>query len=250
MRRLLVLLIICLPLPVRAIVNIEAVRPKKSETGYTGQFKFEMGGSSGNTEKFRAGLGHNSVWNTGDYQNFVLLSYNYGESFEIKDTNKSFLHLRHVRPIQEDVFWELYTQSQTDEFKRLRLRALAGVGGRWELEQELTLWAIGAGLFYSHEELTEKGLLPEGTEDTARGNFYLSLKTQPDASLTGVLAIYFQPKLDEMSDHHAFASAMLKADWNESLAFAVEAELSHDNRPPEGVKKTDTTYTSSLIYKL
>ena len=250
LRGLLILLLVVSSFSAVAIVNTETVRPKPDELGYKGQVKFDLGGKSGNTEKFKAGLGHNSVWNNGAYQNFLLMSYNYGESFEVKDTNKSFFHVRHVRPIKEDVFWELYGQSQTDEFKRLKLRGLAGVGGRWEYGFEPARVALGAGLFYSHEELKETSLAKGETEDTGRGNFYVSLKTQPKAGLTGILTLYFQPKLDEMSDHHAYASGMLKADWNESLAFAIEAELAHDNRPPAGVEKTDTTYSSSLIWKL
>ena len=233
-----------------AIVNIEAVRPKPGELGYKGQFKFDLGGSSGNTEQFKVGLGHNSVWNKGEYQNFVLLSYNYGESFAVKDTDKSLLHLRHVRPVKKSLSWEIYGQSQTDEIKKLKLRTLGGVGGRWETKTDVVLWAMGAGAFYSYEELNAVAGLKSETEGVGRGNFYVSMNAQPVTGLTSVLTIYFQSKLDEWADHHGFAKAMLKAEWSESLAAALEAELAYDSRPPAAVKKTDTTYFTSLIWKL
>lgn len=232
------------------IVNVEAVRPRVEDLGYKGEARFELNGGAGNSDRIYGGLGHSSVWNSGLSQQFILVNYRYGESQGIKDTSESLVHLRHVRPVAPLRFWEGYIQSQTNQFNRLRFRGLAGGGWRWELpEIECITYALGAGVYYSHDEVYETGLLSSEQENTARANFYFSLRSTDLKDVTAIFVLYFQPKVEQLDDYLLLSSGILKMNWTENLALALEATVTHDNYPPATVKKTDMNYISSLVVK-
>lgn len=237
-------------LSAQTIVNVEAVRPKIDEMGYKAEAKLEFNGSAGNSEKFYTGFGHSSVWNFGVSQQFILMSFRYGESQGVKDANESFLHLRHVKPLAPQRFWETYTQTQTNQFNRLRLRGLIGGGWRWELpESNKVGYAFGVGGYYSHEEIYEVGLFEAEKEDMVRANMYFSLKTIETKQLTSLFIFYFQPRSEQLKDYLLFATSILRVFCTEDLIFSIEATITHDNIPPATVKKTDLNYISSFILK-
>ncbi len=232
----------------QSIVNIESIRPRVSDLGYKGDAKIEFNGNSGNSERIYMGLGHNSVWNYGVSQQFFLLNYRYGESQGIKDANESFLHLRHVKPLTEYRLLETYIQTQTNQFNRLRFRGLTGGGWRWELTHDENVnYALGTGLYFSHEEIYETSNYSAFQENMARGNLYLSAKSDGKNDVTSVLVFYYQPRMDQVKDFLILVTGLIRVKWTEKTSLSFEATLSHDSIPPPTVRPTDINYVSSLL---
>lgn len=227
----------------QAIVNIESSRPTSGNEGVSGDFSLKGFGSSGNTEKYSISAQSNTLWRRGSASNFFILSYVYGQSSGVKDQNQAFMHIRHVESFEPRWSWELFSQLQSDEFRRLKWRFLAGGGLRHELRrlQDGALY-LGAGAFYSREEISETSLVSKQSETTARGNLYVSYRQGLDGPIRMAGTLYFQPRYDRFRDFHLLWDSQMTVRMNETISLLVELKVAHDNEPPRDVEKTDVTY--------
>jgi putative salt-induced outer membrane protein YdiY len=235
-----------LPSLAHAIVNMESVHLGKPEQGFSGNFDLSIDAQYGNTEKSTASTGMKLQWAEDKNTDFVLASYSYGESGGVKDTNKSFVHLRHIHQIDDSIAWEAFTQLSSNEFTRLNLRALLGGGARLTLGKISDKHAIylGLGGFYEREELdVETSGSDTKIEKTFRGNGYLVMKYQFNPYVTMVSATYYQPALDEFSDYRAIENASLVSQLTDELSLQLAVDIQHDSKPAPDVKKTDTSVT-------
>jgi putative salt-induced outer membrane protein YdiY len=219
---------------------------------FAGQLNLAVSGKNGNTRNFKAGLGGRLQWFETDYTRFIVLNHEYGESADVQDTDKSFLHLRHIEYYSDALAWELFAQLERNEFTRLSLRALAGAGVRWTLLQQPVNHAfdLGLGAFYSAEELDETpGTTDGGRDNVTRGNIYLvyKYKISDNARLTNTA--YYQPSIEEASDYRLLDQFGLQVDLNASLTLNISIDVAKDNQPPQNIKATDASYTTSLGYK-
>lgn len=236
----------------QAVVNIEDIRPGEPQEGYSGNAKLAIGGESGNTDKLAIDAGGRLQWHREHITNFAILNYTYGESRGVRDTNKSFLHLRHIREVGPTRAYEAFTQLETDEFARLSLRTLIGGGARFTLQQDpgVVSTHIGLGLFYSVEELDEQpGLTDDGRSDLWRVNLYLSHKRRLNDQMQFVSTTYYQPAIGEPGDYRLLEQAALNIKMTEGLVFKIGLDIAHDNRPPQTVQKTDTSYSTGIEYQ-
>ena len=239
---------------VNAIVNIESMQLGKSDRAkdFAGQLNLAINGKNGNTSNFKAGLGGRAQWFKPGYTRFIVVNYEYGESSDVKDTDKSFLHIRHIADITPDFAWEVFAQLERNEFTRLSVRALAGGGVRWGLieqpvNHELDL---GLGAFYSVEKLDEQaGTTDGGRDELARGNIYLVYKYKISDHARLSNTVYYQPAFEEASDYRLLDQFGLQVDLTDRLSLNVSIDVAKDNQPPQNIKKTDSSYTTSLAYQ-
>ncbi len=242
---------LCWTLPAEAIVNVEDIHLGRPDPGFSGHLELGANGASGNTETknylastrlqhYRQGL-----------TRFLTMSYTYGESFEVASEEKSFMHARLIKELSRHWAFDLFAQAESDRFARLNLRALAGGGMRLDAmpdNQRVNL-LFGAGVFYSHEDIDdESGATDAGESNFWRGNFYLVYKHKLAEHVNLSYTAYVQPRVDEVKDFRVLEQAGLVMKLNERLSLKIGINVAHDNRPPAGVTKTDTSYTSSLRY--
>lgn len=248
------LLLILFSQPVIAIVNIENMRvgSDKQLSGFVGKMSFDVNGKNGNTNKIKAGFGSRLQWYQKEATYFIVLNYEYGESADIRDTDKSFLHLRSIWRKSDFLSWELFTQLESNEFTRLTLRALLGGGARFNLMSDSDTHAmyLGLGGFRSKEKLDEQvGTTDAGESYVSRANLYLVYKyiISKHSRLTNTL--YYQPDINEASDYRLLKQFGLQVDINDHLAFKVSLDIVHDNKPPQNIKKTDISYITGFEYR-
>ena len=238
-------------LPAAAIVNVEGMRVGQPELGFSGNIDLSISGKRGNTDKDEYGLDAR-IQNSSDTTTyFVVASYDYGEVSDVSNTNKTFIHARHVEQFQPDKAWEAFVQAEENEFARLSFRGLIGVGMRFtlaETAERLGLY-LGAGAFWSRETLDQRaGLTDHGTESFARANLYLVYKHKLNSQLSLVSTTYYQPRLSETSDFRALEQAGLAVKMTDNLSLKLSLDVAHDSRPPQSIDKTDTSYNTSLSY--
>ncbi len=241
------ILFMCVPVAPASILNIEGMRKGFDQAeGWSGSFKMDLGGSSGNTDKFNAALGVLAQHRRDGAVNLITFSGDYAETSGSRDTNKQTVHLRHTQDWKDQIAWEAFTQWQRNEFTKLTRRALIGGGLRWDLMQR-DRKESGARLYLGTGAFAEnQSYRAESDRNTIRANLYLSavMPVFADSSLSGTL--YFQPAFDDPGDHRATAALGFSVPMSESLSLELSLNVTHDSRPAVGVEKTDIEYLTGI----
>ena len=234
-----------------AIVNIESLHTGEPQPGYSGTVNVSVDGQSGNTDKLSVNAGARLQWHGGAVTNFAILRYNYGETSGVEDTNKLFSHARHIHQISDKTAYEGFVQAERNTFNRLSFRGLLGGGLRLKLSEipDKKSLHLGVGGFFSRETLEKRaGTTDGGSKNTWRVNTYLNYVQQLNDSVRVLSTTYYQPAIDDFSDYRLLEDATLSVKMTDSLSLNVSLDLAHDSKPPQAVKKTDTTYGTGIEY--
>ncbi len=238
--------------PASAIVDIEDLRVEKPEPGFSGRLALAADGQSGNTDKSAISFGTRLQWYHEPATDFIVVNYDVAETDGVKDTDRSFLHARHIQDFSERHAWEAFGQVQKDKFTRLSSRELLGGGLRFGFlrgNENLSLIA-GAGAFVERERLEEAaGTTDAGSGTLARWNTYLVVKYRINDNVRVASTTYFQPATSDFQDYRALEQAALLVKLTGSLDLKLSLNVARDNRPPQLVKKTDTTYRTGIEYR-
>lgn len=243
MRKLLLLLLF-IPTQTWAIVNIEDLDLSLSSDGQKGRIGFAVKGASGNTDKISGEASGRFIMRNGKHFDMLTGSFSYGRSRGIRDTNKSFLHLRHRYSLSKPWELEAFTQAQQDEFARLKLRLLIGGGVRRSYKDERLSLYFGLGSFYERESL--RGGI--AVTNLWRGNFYVAGHYALNERVRFQNTIYFQPAWQDFGDQRISDAAVLRVSLTETIDIRLAIELSYDSRPPATVRSTDINYTTGLEF--
>ncbi len=235
-----------------AIVNIENMRVESSDKthGSDSKLSIDVSGNNGNTQKVNVGIGSRSQWYDMDGTRFIVFNYEYGESTDVKDTDKTFFHFRNIWYIDKQFAIEAFTQFESNEFTRLNSRALLGAGVRWQLlhSEDIAVYT-GIGLFRSKEELDTSDFTSDaGVIYNNRLNTYIVYKHTISKHSRLVNTLYYQPDISETSDYRLLEQFGLQMDITENLSFKLSIDVSHDSESPELIKETDTSYNSGFEY--
>ena len=239
---------------VHAIVNVENLRidPNQNQSGFQGLFSLDVNGNNGNTQNARAALGAHLKWYDQFSTDLLVMDYAYGESSSVKDTDKSFVHYRHVWYVNKRISWEAFAQLQTNEFTRLKLRSLVGGGARLNLlvDNDNHTAYLGLGVLRSREKLdTPAGTSDEPLDYATRLNLYQVYQYRISEHSRLINMVYYQPDVSEFSDYRLLEQLALKLDINDRMSLKVSLDVAHDSRPPQNIETTDTSYNTGLEYR-
>lgn len=232
-----------------AIVNMDGLHfGADQRLGLSGDVELRFRGTSGNTDTTATSLETQVNWVKEHFINLVLLGYKYGKANGVQNVDNAFAHYRHVHNINQSLDWEVFAQLEQNQFTRLSYRGLLGGGLRFSVWQTSAHSGfLGAGAFYSEEKIEYRvGLTDDGTYTQTRGNFYLLSRYKASPTINWSNAIYYQPRLNEVSDFRALLQSKLDFKINDSLSLRVALDIAHDSRPSQSIEKTDTSYTTGL----
>jgi len=234
----------------QAIVNIEGLRGESSAPGLSGALNLSFSGAEGNSQKFATSTDIRLLWRQPQASTLVIASHDYGSSNQVRDTNKTFVHIREVIPRDERLSYEAFVQGERNEFTRLSLRTLIGGGVRLRMhENDAGDTRLGVGAFHSTEKLEDNPLYSDtGTERLWRGNLYLAVDYRIHDNIKLESTSYYQPALDDTSDYRLLEQAAVRFTLNDHLALRLSLDIAHDSRPPQSVEQTDVNYLSGLEY--
>ncbi len=233
-----------------AIVNMDGLHFDDKKNTFAADLDLTVSGSSGNSNTTKAALNAQFSWKTEKSINLAILGYQYGESNDVRSVNKAFIHYRYIYQLNNTLDWELFGQLETNEFTRLSYRGLLGTGVRYSVAKSEQHHAyLGLGGFYSREEIKfTSGLTDEGTEEYARANFYFLSKYRINSTISFSNVIYYQPRLNRLSDYRALLETKLDFKINENLSFRLSLDVEHDSEPSQTIKSTDISYMSGLKF--
>lgn len=244
MRLLLIFYLLLVPHVALAIVNAEDLDLNIEEDGFVGKVGLSVSGSSGNTEKINGEGSLRLLWKYGDHTNMLVGSGAYAKSSGNRDTNKSFAHFRHRYAVDQIWAVEAFTQAQQNEFARLKLRTLYGGGLRYSREISEHSIHLGLGSFYEQEKLRAVANAP----DTRlwRGNFYFAWRFKASDRIRFQNTVYYQPAWKDIADVRMIDDAAISIALTKQLDLKLSLEMSHDSRPPVGIRQTDISYKTGL----
>jgi len=217
-----------------------------------GQLDLATSGQTGNTDKRAISLGGRLQWHKGARTDFVVLNYDYGKSAGVKDTDKTYIHARHIQQFRPARAWEAFGQLQQDEFTRLSHRGLAGGGIRFTLVPPGAgkVAYVGVGAFYEREKLEEQaGATDAGTQTLSRASTYLTFKYNLNEQVGVVTTTYYQPAFEDGHDFRLLEQAGIRVKLSRVLDLKLSLDIIHDSRPPQFIEKTDVMYSTGIEYR-
>lgn len=234
-----------------AIVNMDGLHFENKEEKFSADIDLTVSGSTGNSTTSKASLNTQLNWIDENSINMVIFGYKYGESNNVRSVNKSFIHYRYIHKLNNSLDWELFTQLETNEFTRLSYRGLMGAGVRFSIANSDKHRAfLGAGAFYSNEEIEfTPGLTDDGVEEITRANFYFLSKYNITPAISFSNVIYYQPRLNRISDYRALLETKLDIKIHKDLSFRLSLDIEHDSEPSQTIKSTDVSYMTGLVIK-
>lgn len=226
----------------RAQVNVEGLRKSLTSSGVHGALSGSLTTYHGNT--MASELGGTALVGYREARQLVYLSAsaNYSRSGGEARIANAFAHFRYNYLLGPRVTAEAFTQVESDQFRRLRLRTLVGFGPRFTLAD-----GEGGALFYGVSYMLVHTSLASSVADTPvrpatvhRVNNYaaLLLVLEPGRATLGD-TLYFQPRLDDFRDIQLLNVLSLDVSITGKLSATLQATLRYETPVPPPIKRTD-----------
>lgn len=236
------------------IVNVQgaiAKPPDKNEVD--GQVELKLAWSEGNAPSFDVAGAASVVWKHDRFLSLAQARGEYATALGLTTTRKSFEHLRERVSLSCVWRWELFAQHEFDQFRRLSLRALAGTGPALQIlnEKPVALLA-GASYLFEYEELDNRaGTTDAGAHYTEqRASFYITGRERLVENVALVQTFYAQPKIDSPTNYRLLGDAAVEVKLSKRIALTDGFVFDYDSRPPQGVKRWDTTLKVGLVINI
>jgi hypothetical protein len=233
-----------------AQVNIESVRSQLDTSSFGGRIRLSMSAYAGNTEGVVFGTSGIVGGRIGPNLGFATASADYARLGGATSVKKSFAHLRHNYEFNDFFWWEEFVQSETDRFRRIEVRALVGTGPRFALFKSrkwLDLYA-GSSYMLEYTSIDRTAVITEPAL-VHRLNVYLALTARPDERITLSTIMYYQPRFDEPTDAHVLNVSSAEFKVTPILTSRMDATTRYESVVPNGVKRADLEFKSSLELK-
>ncbi len=206
--------------------------------------------SSGNSDTQAIGVSAKGQYSEKEWLLYLIAAYSYGESNGEKDTNDGLLHLRYVHAITDTVYdYELYVQSEFNEFQDIKERNLAGANIRRKFDLPFDSFYVGLGLFYSYMEPDTITLLDPIYKRT-KINSYISFVKSINENFSVTYLGFYQPTVDDFSDYRIFQVLQLNTSLTDQLILSLDLSQKYNATPYHDIEKNDFRSTISLKYKL
>ncbi len=230
-----------------AITNIESERLNNTEYGTRGNISLSLDGRIGSSDKVALGTSVNIIRAFKHEEWITILSRDYAEVDREVNTDETFLHLRHLRKHTPNWGHEFFTQYQEDRFSFLAQRILLGAGIRYTPSTKDKLQAnhFGAGLFYETEDYVS---ISNENEKGIRLNLYWAFKNKLNDITTYTSTLYFQPKIDDLSDEKGLWQNALTISVTSTISLSLNWDVEYDTQTPSVASDAETRYDSVLIY--
>lgn len=233
-----------------AIVNMDRLHFSSNKNTFSADLDFSVSGSSGNTQTEKVALNSQFSWQAEKSINLAIFGYKFGKSNNSRNVNKAFAHYRYIHQLTDTLDWEAFSQLETNEFTRLTYRGLVGTGVRVAIAKTQKQHAfLGLGGFYSKEEIeVTAGLTDDGVEELNRANIYFLSKYNVSSSMSFSNVLYYQPRLNKISDYRALFQAKFDFKINHELSLRLSLDIVHDSAPSQGIKNTDISYLTGFNF--
>ncbi len=233
----------------RAQVNVEVLRKDLKESGFGAKFDGSLLTNLGNTQGSTLGTSALIGFATGRHLMYLNASGNYAHLSQETQVSNAFAHARYNLRLNSWLLGELFAQIESDRFRRIALRELAGIGPRFELLDTDALGVYyGCAYMLEHTRLRRGTPAVEGRPDLVhRFSNYASLAASLDGERV-VLSetIYYQPRFDEVDDYKILSVSEFDFQVSGPLTAGINATLRYERPTPTDVKHFDFALKNTL----
>ena len=228
-----------------SIINIEPPVIGEKE-GLSGEVEFNARYNSGNTDSLSIGLAGKGEYNEKEWLVYLIASYTYEESNDLKEKNYGHAHLRYIHAIADTAYdYELFLQAEFDEFQAINERNLAGANIRKKLNLPFDKFYVGLGLLYSYME-------PNSSIDPiykrVRMNSYISFLKKINENFSIAYLGYYQPNVEDFSDFRTSQTLQFNTSITNNVILGFDINHAYNATPYQGIEKSDVRSTLNLRY--
>jgi len=231
---------------------MEKFRTSEDSTGFTGNLDVSATALTGNTD-FQVIIGDTRLeynWGT----NYIFFVGNAGYGWESKKafSDQALVHIRDVQTLNSLLQAEFFLQFNYNKKRLLLSRELVGTGIRFRLVSEKSLkLRLGIAYMYEHERYDLPANSVHGRlTDASRLSSYVTFNIAIKEGFNFVSVTYYQPKISDWNDLKAISNNAFVSELSTFIDLTFGVSLGYDSRPPETIKKLDTTPKFGLSFKL
>jgi hypothetical protein len=233
--------------PSPAQVNVEPLRQQVVERGSGARARASLASYAGNTQGVILGSSALVGLGRGRNQAYAVLSGDYTRLNSAVSVAKWFAHARHNYELYDWLWWEQYAQIESDRFRRVTLRELAGIGPRFGLFRSEQLEVFyGASYMLEHIDLNSDDPSERGEGTFHRFSNYASVIFRVHDRILLSSVTYAQPRFDRPSDITVLSVNGAEFTITPMLASRIDATVRHDSVVPSDVRPADLELKSSL----
>ena len=245
---IIIIAVMYIPPPAAAQVNIEQRRKKLDRNGLAAGVELYFTLNQGNTDAVKFDNSGSLVFRANRHLTFLLARFSMGEKSGARFINKGMGHLRYNYMLSPAFFWEIFTQSEYNEFILLNFRGLVGTGARFILAGNDNINAVcGLAVMGEYEELDDDAPKMVISRLTRASSYISVIISLSDAVDFGNI-IYIQPSLQDIEDIRILNDANLICRITNRFSFKTSLSLRFDNQPPDNVKKHDLEVNNGLVW--
>lgn len=237
------------------IVNVQQLAGKPLKPGWSGQVAVTGDWLFGNAQLLTGGGTGTVFFRHNEWVSLATVTGAYG----IKGSNgtyaddpyqeKVFEHLRLRRQFAAGLSLEAFAQHEFDRWRRLKLRAVAGAGVRFDADPASWLHlACGLAQMAQWEELLKpKAGDAAGLVLEHRLSSYLTAAAEMTDTASFVATVYTQPRWGDFADVRGLVDLALVVAINKATALRLNWAMGYDTQPPIGVRGYDGSGKVSFV---
>lgn len=230
------------------IINVLG-EANEDKMGISGKAAFALEWSTGSVDEMAIEAEMITRYRWPEKLAFLVLKGEYGAESGEAHAKSTFEHLRYRQSMGKRLALEAFLQHESDPFRRLALRALAGAGPRLKLLG----WTDGSlhfGTAYMSEleHLNElSGAADSGAEFYRhRWSNYLSLQTALTKRTAFGQTIFAQPRFDDFASIRYFSETSFGFEIEDRIGLSILFVMRYDTQPYEQVPDLDTELKTEL----
>ena len=177
----------------------------------------------------------------------VLFNYKYGESDSVSFKNELFFHKRFTSMLflNETLGYELFSQTQKNEFFDIKIRQLLGFIIRKKLfNVSLIESYLGLGYMKEWETLNNNN---SSIDD--RMTNYLTFILEEKNKYKIISTTYYQPMIKKVKDYRITSEFAILFSFNKKVGLKNSFNYQYDSNPPENIEKNNLGVSTDLILK-
>ncbi len=206
--------------------------------------------SSGNSDTQSIGTSLKGQYSEEEWLLYLIAAYSYGESNGEKDRDDGLFHLRYIHTIANTVYdYELYLQTEFNEFQDINKRNLAGANIRRKFDLPFDKFYAGLGLFYSYME-PDTVTFFDPIHKRTKINSYISFVKKINENFSITYLGFYQPTIDDFSDYRINQVLQFNTSLTDDLSFALDISQQYNATPYHNIEKNDFRSTINLKYKI
>lgn len=236
------------------IVNVQPLLGKDLRNGWTVFGEGAVDFRAGNISLLQAAGSSIVRYIHGRHTMFLLTRGEYGIR-NVNTTSDRFLarHFEHIRYRAQ--MWgpfdaEAFVQVDSDQFRRLALRTVAGTGPRVKLVTTPHVDAAIAVLYMFEYQQIRKDDKPDAGDlaKEHRASAYFIVTVKLGERLRIAEAVYVQPRIDQRKDLRLLSETELLTNLSRFVSLKLSVTLAFDSTPPANVQPFDTALKTAIQF--